>query len=295
MPELPDVFLYLNSLRRTLGGKRIEKIVAKSPFVLRTFDPPLEEAEGKLVEQFSRIGKRIVWHCENDLRLVFHLMIAGRFHWRPPERMPASKTDLIAFQFQHGTMMFTEASQKKRASLHVIQGGDVLTQFDRGGLEPLECSEAEFVDRLQFENRTLKRALTDPRIFSGIGNAYSDEILLSAGLSPLKRTSQLKPAESKRLFHATVATLQQWIDRLIEQVGDGFPKKVTAFRPEMMAHGKYGEPCPQCGAIIQRIVYSENECNYCPKCQTGGRLLADRSLSRLLKDEWPKSIEELEE
>lgn len=293
MPELPDVIVYLRSLDKLLGNRILRKTVLKSPFVLRTFEPPIDEAEGRVVS-FSRLGKRILWHLENDIILVFHLMIAGRFHWRKPGRLPTGKNDLMAFQFDHGTMMFTEASKKKRASLHLVRGESELGPFQRTGLEVLDCSENEFVERLQSQNRTLKRALTDPNIFSGIGNAYSDEILLNSGLSPLKRTGQLKDDESRRLFQAVQSVLQEWIDLLTEQTGDAFPEKVTAFRKEMGAHGKYQKPCPHCGTEIQRIRYAENECNYCPRCQTGGKLLADRSLSRLLKGDWPKTIEELE-
>lgn len=293
MPELPDVVVYLQALDRLLAGHAIQKIVIKSPFVLRTFDPPVEDAQATIVG-FGRSGKRIIWNLDNDIRLVFHLMIAGRYHWKKPGRMPTGKIDLVAFQFEHGTMMFTEASKKKRASLHIVRGDDQLAQFERGGLEVLECTQGEFVERLKLQNRTLKRALTDPTIFSGIGNAYSDEILLAAGLSPLKRTGQLSQAESEKLFDATIKTLNEWIDRLGQSAANSFPEKVTAFRPEMGAHGKYNQPCPKCESLIQRIIYAENECNYCARCQTGGRLLADRSLSRLLKDDWPKTIDELE-
>ncbi|MEL7497396.1 MAG: DNA-formamidopyrimidine glycosylase family protein [Planctomycetota bacterium] len=295
MPELPDVILYLESLQRLLQGRAINRVVLKSPFVLRTFDPPLDDVQGKIVG-FSRIGKRIVWTLDSGIRLVFHLMIAGRFHWKKqPDRLPKSKLELMAFQFDHGTMMFTEASKKKRASLHVVAADSSLESFERGGLEVLEVSAEEFTTRLRQQNRTLKRALTDPTIFSGIGNAYSDEILLAAGLSPLKRTGQLNEGEATRLFEATVNTLRLWMERLREQNEDRFPEKVTAFRPEMIAHGKFNQPCAHCGTAIQRIRYAENECNYCPRCQTGGKLLADRSLSRLLKGDWPKTIDELED
>ena len=293
MPELPDIVVYLQALDRQLAGKTLERTIVKSPFVLRTFDPPVEEACGMIVG-FSRSGKRIIWNLENNIRLVFHLMIAGRFHWKKPGRLPTGKLDLMAFQFDHGTMMFTEASNKKRASLHIVRGDGQLSQFERGGLEVLECSLDEFRERLKLQNRTLKRALTDPTIFSGIGNSYSDEILLAARLSPLRRTSQLDQQEVERLFVATVTTLKQWVARLVETAGDSFPEKVTAFRPEMAVHGKYGQPCPYCQSPIQRIRYAENECNYCARCQTGGKLLADRSLSRLLKDDWPRTIDELE-
>lgn len=300
MPELPDVVVYVRSLEKLLSGKPLVRAIVKSPFVLRTFDPPLEDVGGLVVERYSRIGKRIVWHLVDQegaakLNLVFHLMIAGRYHWKKPAKLPTGKTDLIAFQFEHGTLMFTEASKKKRASLHVIDASKSLKPFDRGGIEVLECSLDQFSKMLTRENRTLKRALTNPANFSGIGNAYSDELLLLARLSPTQRTQNLKPAEIKRLYEATKQTMQIWIDRLIESTGDKFPEKVTAFRPEMMAHGKYGQTCPQCDETkIQRISFADSEWNYCPRCQTGGKLLADRSLSRLLKDDWPKTIEELE-
>ena len=300
MPELPDVVVYIRSLEKLLGGEVMKQAIVKSPFVLRTFDPPLEDASGLIVDRFSRIGKRIVWHLKDNhgqdkLNLVFHLMIAGRFHWKKPGKLPTGKTDLIAFQFEHGTMMLTEASSKKRAALHVVAADKSLKPFDRGGIEVLTCSLDEFADMLIRENRTLKRALTNPANFSGIGNAYSDEILLAARLSPTQRSQNLKPAEIERLFHATQQTMRLWIQRLSESTGDKFPEKVTAFRPAMMAHGKYGETCPQCRETqIQRISFADNEWNYCPRCQTAGKLLADRSLSRLLKDDWPKTIEELE-
>ena len=295
MPELPDVIVYVNALERLLLGKSITKIIIQSPFLLRTFDPPIEAIEGLRLIGFERIGKRIVWQIENGMRLVFHLMIAGRYHWKTnPTRLPKSKMDLAAFQFDHGTMMLTEASSNKRASLHVVAAADSLTQFDRGGLEVLDCTADQFKTQIRSQNRTLKRALTDSVILSGIGNAYSDEILLAAKLSPLKRTLQLSDEEITRLFDATQQTLILWIQRLTESSLSPFPEKVTAFRPEMMVHGKFKKPCPQCQTLIQRIRYADNECNYCPRCQTGGKLLADRSLSRLLKDDWPKTIEELE-
>jgi len=300
MPELPDVVVYIRSLDNLLGGQVLRKAIVKSPFVLRTFDPPLENANGLTIDRFSRIGKRIVWHLSDEdgqgqINLVFHLMIAGRYHWKKPGKMPTGKNDLIAFQFEHGTMMLTEASTKKRASLHVVAASRSLAPFDRGGIEVLNCSLQEFSDVLTRENRTLKRALTNPVNYSGIGNAYSDEILLVAGLSPTQRTQNLKPTEILRLFEAVVSTMNLWIERLSDSTGDKFPEKVTAFRPEMMVHGKFGELCPQCNETkIQRISFADNEWNYCPRCQTGGKLLADRSLSRLLKDDWPKTIEELE-
>ncbi len=298
MPELPDIVVYLKSLERLLSEKLLQKVIIKSPFVLRTFDPEIATIEGQLLKKFARVGKRIVWEFE-DRFLVFHLMIAGRFHWRKPGAMPRSKMDLAAFQFEHGTMMFTEASKKKRASMHLVRNESSVHMFCRGGLEPLESTLAEFSERLRLENRTLKRALTDPRLFSGIGNAYSDEILLNARLSPLKRTRSLTDEEVCCLYESTVSQLNYWIELLTQQNGERFPEKVTAFRAEMKAHGKFNEACANCEDAgvetkIQRIVYAENECNYCPRCQTGGKLLADRSLSRLLKDDWPKTIEELE-
>ncbi len=300
MPELPDVVVYIRALQKLLAKHVLTKAIVKSPFVLRTFDPPLEDANGLTIERFSRIGKRIVWQLSDEcgqgqINLVFHLMIAGRYHWKKPGKLPTGKNDLIAFQFDHGTMMLTESSTKKRASLHVVAASQSLAPFDRGGIEVLDCSLKDFSEVLTRENRTLKRALTNPLNYSGIGNAYSDEILLVAGLSPTQRTHNLKPTEIERLFEAVVSTMNLWIDRLSDSTGDKFPEKVTAFRPEMMAHGKFGKLCPQCNETkIQRISFTENEWNYCPRCQTGGKLLADRSLSRLLKDDWPKTIEELE-
>lgn len=294
MPELPDILVYTESLDRLLKGQTLQKVIIKSPFVVRTFEPDISEVQQKSVTQFSRLGKRILWHFDNGIGLVFHLMIAGRFHWKQKPTLPKGKYDLAAFQFPHGTMMLTESSKKKRASIHVIQLSDA-NQFDRGGLDVLNCSLESFRDVLLAENRTLKRALTSPDKFDGIGNAYSDEILLHAGLSPLKRTLQLSPEEVESLFQATRSQLTHWIEFLREQTGTEFPEKVTAFHKQMAAHGKYKQPCKVCGTTIQRIVYVENECNYCPRCQTGGKLLADRSLSRLLKNEWPKTIEELEQ
>jgi len=296
MPELPDIVLYIESLERLLGGKKLEKAIVKSPFLLRTFEPSTDDIGGICISGFRRMGKRVVWEMENGIGLVFHLMIAGRYHWRKAGRMPTQKNDLAAFQFEHGTMMLTEASKKKRASLHLIrlEQPNALAEFDRGGLELIECTLADFKQRITLENRTLKRALTDPRKFSGIGNAYSDEILLAAGLSPLKRTKSLNDDEIRQLHAAAIQTMKVWIDRLRKQTGESFPEKVRAFRPEMLAHGKYDQPCQICETKIQRIRYAENECNYCPRCQTGGKLLADRSLSRLLKGDWPRTIEELE-
>ena len=295
MPELPDVTVYLERLEAHVGGERVEAIRLASPFLVRTYDPPIQEAHGKRITGFRRIGKRIVFELEDDQFLVLHLMIAGRLRWKEKGVKLQRKVGVAAFDFAEGSLMLTEASSKKRASLYFVQGQDALEQFDRGGLEPLTSTLAKFRSAVTRENRTLKRALTDPRILSGIGNAYSDEILFRARLSPVKRTSQLRPEELKRLHAATKKVLVEWTDRLRKDVGDGFPDKVTAFRPEMAVHGKYKEPCPMCETKVQRIRHAENEINYCPRCQTGGKLLADRSLSRLLKGDWPKSIDELEE
>lgn len=294
VPELPDVKIYLEALQRTVGSRQINKIDLRSPFVVRTFEPDLFVVEGTTIRRFQRLGKRIVWELDDDLFLVFHLMIAGRFHWKKAGTKPRTKIDLAAFHFDHGTLMLTEASQKKRASIHVVQGERSLAAYNPGGIDVLACTLEEFRRELLAENRTLKRALTNPRRFDGIGNAYSDEILHAARLSPIKWTGRLNDAEIARLFESTRTTLETWIDRLREQTGDGFPDKVTAFRKEMRVHGKFGHPCPKCDTPVQRIVYADNETNYCPRCQTEGKVLADRSLSRLLKSDWPKSIEELE-
>lgn len=294
MPELPDVVVYLESLERFIGQHEIKRIDLRSPFVVRSIDPDLFEAQGKTVLAFRRLGKRIVWELNDDLFLVVHLMIAGRFHWKKPNTRPTRKVDLAAFQFDNGTLMLTEASSKKRAGLWLVRGEGGLAEYQPGGLEILDCDEAAFRNALTSENHTLKRALTDPKTFSGIGNAYSDEILHAAGLSPIKWTSRLSDDEIFRLFRSVQTTMQDWIERLREQVGEGFPEKVTAFHPKMAVHGRFGKPCPLCQAAVQRIVYAENETNYCPGCQTEGKILADRSLSRLLKDDWPRSIDELE-
>jgi len=294
MPELPDISLYLEALERFVVGHTIERITIRSPFLVRSVEPDVFAGEGRRVQGVSRIGKRIVWDLGEDLYFVFHLMIAGRFHWKNKPTRPTGKNDLAAFQLPHGALMLTEASSKKRASLQVVQGEQGLQAHDPAGLEVLQCDLTQFRRVLQCRNHTLKRALTNPRLFSGIGNAYSDEILHAARLSPLVWTSRLREEEITRLYHATQSTLRGWIDRLREETGDAFPEKVTAFRPEMAVHGRYGKPCPVCGSGVQRIVYAENECNYCPRCQTGGKLLADRSLSRLLKDDWPRTIDEWE-
>ena len=294
MPELPDILLYLNAFESHILNHRIEKIQLRSPFLLRSVDSDLESLSGRNVLRLLRLGKRIVWGLEHDTYLVFHLMIAGRFHWRKPGAEPRSRADLAAFHFPHGTVMLTERSPKKRAALHVARGEAALSTHNRGGIEVLECDRRSFAEVLTRENHTLKRALTDPRLFSGIGNAYSDEILHAARLSPLRWTAHLTPQEIGRLFGATQSTLQKWIRRLRDETGDGFPKRVTAFRDGMAVHGRYKEPCPVCATAVQRIVYAEHQTNYCPRCQTEGKVLADRALSRLLKKDWPRTIEEWE-
>jgi len=291
MPELPDVVVYLRQLEPRILGQTIEKIRLGSPFVLRSVRPPLREAEGKKVVGLRRLGKQIVLGLETELFLVVHLMIAGRFHWKKSGAKVSRKLGLPAFDFPTGTLLLTEASTRKRASLHLVRGEEALRDFDRGGLEVLEADLASFRVALERESHTLKRSLTDPRLFSGIGNAYSDEILHRARLSPLRLTRRLTEDESERLFRAVQETLVEWTERLRKEVGEGFPEKVTAFREGMAVHGRYRQPCPACGSPVQRIVYAENECNYCATCQTGGRLLADRSLSRLLREDWPKRLE----
>jgi formamidopyrimidine-DNA glycosylase len=294
VPELPDVVVYIESLERRIAGRRLERIRLASPFLLRSVDPPLREAEGRGVLGLRRIGKRIVLAIEGDLFLVLHLMIAGRLHWKPAGAKIPGRLGLAAFDFEPGTLLLTEAGSKKRAALHLVRGEEGLAPFRRGGLEVLEAGAEEFRTALLGENHTLKRALTDPRLFSGIGNAYSDEILHRARLSPLRQTRRLGDDEIARLRAAARSTLLDWTERLRRDAGEGFPEKVTAFREGMAVHGRFGKPCPDCGTKVQRIVYAENECNYCPRCQTEGRLLADRTLSRLLKDDWPRTIEELE-
>ncbi|MBK8995153.1 MAG: formamidopyrimidine-DNA glycosylase [Myxococcales bacterium] len=295
MPELPDVLVYVERLAALIGGRVLERARVASPFVVRTFAPPLSELHGVRVAGAERIGKRIVLAFEGDLFLVIHLMIAGRLRWRERGAPLPKKLGLLALDFEHGTLLFTEASTKKRASVHVVRGRAALEPFDRGGVEPLEASLPDFAAALRRENRTLKRALTDPRLVSGVGNAYSDEILFHARLSPVRLTRQLNDEELARLLSATRDTLRTWIERTRAEVSDGFPEKVTAFREGMAVHGRYGQPCPVCATKVQRIRFAENEVNYCPRCQTGGKLLADRGLSRLLKGDWPKSIDELEE
>jgi len=294
VPELPDVTIYVERLRAHCAGRKLLRARLAGPVLLRTVDPPLSAVEGREVRDVRRLGKRIVFGFDEDLFLVFHLMIAGRFRWRPQGTKVPGKVGHAAFDFETGTLLLTEASSKKRAMLHVLRGEPALAQHDPGGLEVFETDLAGFSARLRLENRTLKRALTDPRILSGIGNAYSDEILHAAKLSPVKLTQKLDDAELARLFEATRETLERFTATIRAEVGEGFPEKVTAFRPEMAVHGRYRKPCPDCGAPVQRIVYAANETNYCARCQTGGKLLADRALSQLLKKDWPRSLEELE-
>jgi formamidopyrimidine-DNA glycosylase len=287
MPELPDIVVYVESLRPRIEQQVLERVRLVNPFLLRSVEPPLAAVEGRTVLSLRRLGKRIVIALEPDLFLILHLMIAGRLHWKPRGAKPLGKVGLAAFDFSTGTLVLTEAGSKRRASLHLVRGEAGLARHDPGGLEVLEADEEQFRATLRRENHTLKRVLTDPRLFSGIGNAYSDEILHRARLSPLAQTQRLSDAEIIRLFHATQETLRDWLERQRRETGDGFPEKVTAFRPDMAVHGRYGQPCPVCGAAVQRIVYAENETNYCPLCQTNGKVLADRSLSRLLRDDWP--------
>ena len=294
MPELPDVAVYIEALERRILGSVFERVRLRSPFLLRSVDPPPSELEGREVRALRRIGKRIALELEGDLFLVVHLMIAGRLHWRPAGAEPHRKQGLAAFDFSAGTLTLTEAGSKKRASLHLVRGESALREHDPGGLE-LETAElAEFRTALTRENHTLKRALTDARLFSGIGNAYSDEILHAARLSPVTLSQKLDDSEIERLFGATRRVLRDWTERLRAQAGDAFPERVTAFRKGMAVHGRYREPCPSCGAPVQRIVYSARETNYCAACQTQGKLLADRALSRLLKRDWPRTLDELE-
>ena len=295
MPELPDVSVYIESLAPRIVGQRLERVRLASPFVLRTVDPPLAELFGKRVHALRRLGKRIVIAFDGDLFLAIHLMIAGRLRWRPSGTKVPGKLGLAAFDFSPGTLLLTEASSRKRAALHVVRGEAALTALDPGGLEPLDADLPSFRAAVLRERHTLKRTLTDPRILSGIGNAYSDEILHAARLSPVKLTQQLSDEEMARLYAATRSTLLEFTARIRNEVGDDFPEKVTAFRDDMAVHGRYGQPCPVCGTPVQRIVHAENETNYCPTCQTGGKLLADRALSRLLRADWPRTLEELEE
>jgi formamidopyrimidine-DNA glycosylase len=295
MPELPDIEVYLDALRPRVVGQRLDCVRLINPFLLRTFEPPIAEAEGRIVRGVRRLGKRIVFELDGDLFLILHLMIAGRLHWKPVGAKPPGKIGLAAFDFPTGTLTLTEAGSKRRASLHLVRGEAELARHNPGGLEVLDANAEQYRKALRRENHTLKRALTDPRLFSGIGNAYSDEILHRARLSPLILTGRMSDTDIDHLFAATRETIREWLDRQRVEAGDGWPEKVTAFRPDMAVHGKFGKPCPVCGTAVQRIVYADNETNYCPRCQTGGKVLADRSLSRLLKDDWPRSIEELEE
>ena len=294
MPELPDISAYIAALEPRILNQPLEHVRLASIFLLRTVDPPLASTEGKTVRVIRRVGKRIAIGVDADLWLVLHLMIAGRLHWRPRQIKLAGRNALAGFDFPDGTLVLTEAGSKRRASLHVLKGEEGLRSVDPGGVEVFETDLEGFRAALTLENRTLKRALTDPRILSGIGNAYSDEILHAAQLSPVTLTHKLKPEEWDRLFAATRSTLMLWIDRLSAEAKTGFPEKVTAFRPEMAVHGRFGQPCPRCGEKVQRIRYADNETNYCARCQTGGKVLADRSLSRLLGSDWPRTLEELE-
>lgn len=295
MPELPDITLYVEHLERRLLGRTLERVRVLGPNLLRTAEPPLAAVHGRAIEGVRRAGKRIVLATAGGPRLVMHLMVSGRLHWRPPGAKLAGRAALAAFDFAHGTLTWTEASTRQRASLHVAADEDAVAALDPGGLEPLVAEVGAFRERLRSEDHTLKRALTDPHLFSGIGNAFSDEILHAARLSPFRRTVQLADDEIVRLHAAVQRVLREWTERLRAEAGDAFPEKVTAFRDAMAVHGRYGQPCPDCGAPVQRVRYVENEMNYCARCQTAGRLLADRSLSRLLRSDWPRTLEELEE
>ncbi|PYO79301.1 MAG: formamidopyrimidine-DNA glycosylase [Gemmatimonadetes bacterium] len=295
MPELPDILLYQQALANRIVGERLERARIASPFLLRTSDPPVTDLAGRRVQEIRRLGKRIVFGFDGDYFAVLHLMIAGRLHWKPPGVRIAGRSNLAAWDFPGGSLLLTEAATKHRASLHLVRGAAALAAHDPGGLDVFRTTAEQFRAALTRESHTLKRALTDPRLFDGIGNAYSDEILHAARLSPLRLTAQLTPEETDRLFQATKRTLEHWIERLRLEAGNGFPEKVTAFRTGMAVHGRFRQPCPVCGSPIQRIRYAENEVNYCATCQTGGRLLADRSLSRLLKEDWPRSLDEWEE
>jgi formamidopyrimidine-DNA glycosylase len=294
MPELPDIAAYITALEARILNQPLERVRLGSVFLLRTVDPPLAAVEGRTVRAIRRIGKRIAIGVEGELWLVLHLMIAGRLHWRPPQAKLAGRNALAAFDFPAGSLILTEAGSKRRASLHVLRGEEGLRSIDPGGVEIFSTDLDGFRAALTAENRTLKRALTDPRVVSGVGNAYSDEILHAAGLSPIALTHKLKPEEWERLFASARSTLTLWMDRLRGEAEIAFPEKVTAFRPEMAVHGRFGQPCPRCGEKVQRIRYADNETNYCARCQTGGKVLADRGLSRLLGDDWPRTLEELE-
>ncbi len=294
MPELPEITAYIDALSARVVGCELTRIRIRSPSLLKTYDPALSEVEGRRVLDLHRVGKKIVWTLEGDLFLVLHLMLTGRLQWEEAGASFAKKGVHAAFDFPGGSLLLTETGAEKRMSLHVVRGEQGLSEFDRGGVEPLECSLAEFRTSLARENRTLKRALTDPRVVSGIGNAHSDEILLRARLSPVKRTHELGGSETERLFEAMRESLREWVQRLREEAGGGFPEKITAFHPAMRVHGRFGHPCPECGSSIQRIVYRTGETNYCPRCQTEGRLLADRALSRILRHDWPRTLSEWE-
>jgi formamidopyrimidine-DNA glycosylase len=294
LPELPDIELYLHALRPRIAGHKLERIRLASPFLVRSVDPPIDQAYGKTVVDLTRLGKRLVWHLDADLFLVIHLMIAGRFRWLAAGAKIPGKVGLAAFDFDNGSLILTEAGSKRRASLYLVRGTEGLATHDPGGLEVLTSTVRQFADALTRENHTLKRAMTDPHLLSGVGNAYSDEILHAAKMSPMQLTSKLTPDQIESLHAHTIGILTKWRDELIAEAGEQFPEKVTAFREGMAAHGRFGKPCPVCGTPIQRIQYATNEANYCPTCQTGGKLLADRGLSRLLKDDWPKSLEDLE-
>lgn len=294
MPELPDLLVYLERLEPLVLDRRVERVRILKPFVLRSVEPPVSDAEGRRVAGLRRLGKRIILELEAELFLMIHLMVAGRLRWRPPGGKLPGKLAMAAVDFEHGTLFLTEAGTKRRASLHVVRSEGALREFDRGGLEVLDSSLVDFATRLRAESHTLKRALADPRLFSGIGNAYSDEILHAARLSPFTLTGRITEGEIERLHFATRATLAEWTERLRQKAGNGFPETVTAFHEEMAVHGRYGQPCPVCSAPVQRIRYADNETNYCARCQTGGRLLADRAFSRLLKKDWPRTLEELE-
>ena len=294
MPELPDIVVYIEALEKRTQGSALERVRIASPFLLRTAVPPLSSVEGKKVNELRRLGKRICFGFEGDLWLVLHLMIAGRLHWHTDRAKALKSRGQAVFEFTNGSLVLTEAGTQKRASLHVVQGEEGLEKLNPGGLEVFDATTEDFAKAIRAKNHTLKRALTDPRILSGIGNAYSDEILFEARLSPFTLTQKLTDSEVEKLFAAVKKSLTEWLERLREESRDRFPEKVTAFRPDMATHGKYGQPCPRCGGKIQRIRYGSNETNYCPTCQTGGKLLADRALSRLLKDDWPRTPEELE-
>jgi len=293
MPELPDITVYIEALRARIVGQTLEAVRLQTPFLLRTVEPPIGALTGRAVADIRRLGKRIVVELEGGLFLVLHLMVAGRLHWKAKGAKASGRIDLAAFDFPNGTLVLTEAGTTRRASLHIVQDEPNLAEFARGGLEVMDASLEQFAERVRSESHTVKRALTDPRLFSGIGNAYSDEILHRARLSPVKLTGRLSDEEISRLFDATRETLAEWTERLRDQAAGGFPEKVTAFRPEMAVHGRFGQPCPVCGAPVQRIRYADNETNYCARCQNEGRLLADRALSRLLKQDWPRNIDEL--